>query len=249
MQPIVGIYKITSPTNRIYIGQSTNINRRESEYKSGNGSVKSQVLLYRSINKYGWKNHTFEIIEECKFEDLNKRERYWQDYYDVLGPNGLNCVLVDSESKPKEFSKETRDKIKQKAIGRVHTKKTKLKMSESRRGAKHYNWNKNLSKETKLKISEANKNKVRSEDTKLKISVAKKGIVASEITKQRMSESNKRATARKIDKLDLDGNYIETFNSLKEAAESCGGKSSHISCVANGKRNSTLGFKWRYNND
>lgn len=105
------------------------------------------------------------------------------------------------------------------------------------------------SEETKLKISVANKGRVLTEEHKQKISESKKGIVFSESTKIKMSLSNKRATSRKIDKLDLEGNYIATYKSLKEAAESCGGKSTHIASVARGKRNSTLGFKWRYNND
>jgi hypothetical protein len=32
--PIVGIYKITSPSGKVYIGQSINIERRIKEYKN-----------------------------------------------------------------------------------------------------------------------------------------------------------------------------------------------------------------------
>jgi group I intron endonuclease len=96
-----GIYKITSPSNRVYIGQSVNINNRFKSYRKYNHP--SQIKLYRSIEKYGFESHIFEIIEYCDIDLLNKRERYWQDYYNVIS-EGLNCVLTNTSDKRKEFS-------------------------------------------------------------------------------------------------------------------------------------------------
>lgn len=90
---IVGIYKITSPSNKIYVGQSKHIEKRFYDYQRGR--CEQQRRLFNSLFKHGWKNHTFEIIEECDKQDLNCRERYWQDFYDVLNrEKGLNCVLT-----------------------------------------------------------------------------------------------------------------------------------------------------------
>lgn len=94
---ICGIYKIISPSNKIYIGQSINIKKRFKQYK--NKHLGKQVRLKHSFEKYGIENHTFEIIEECEIELLNEKERYWQEYYDVLGKQGLNCVLVNTKDK------------------------------------------------------------------------------------------------------------------------------------------------------
>ena len=94
-----GIYKIISPSNKVQIGQSTNIEKRWRTYELLN--CKQQVKLYNSLNKYGVEHHKFEIIENCEIEELNSRERYWQDFYNVLGENGLNLTLVDSEELPK----------------------------------------------------------------------------------------------------------------------------------------------------
>jgi group I intron endonuclease len=107
---ICGIYKITSPTDKIYVGQSLNINRRFNTYKSNIELLIKQPKLYNSIKKHGWENHTFEVIEECEIEDLNCRERYWQDFYDVLN-GGLNCVLTQTNLLPYRISEESR-KIK-----------------------------------------------------------------------------------------------------------------------------------------
>ena len=60
----------------------------------------------RSFKKYGVKNHIFEVIEECLVENLNKRERYWQEYYNVLN-EGLNCRLTETEERSGKLSKET----------------------------------------------------------------------------------------------------------------------------------------------
>jgi len=89
---MMGIYKVTSPTKRVYIGQSIDVERRLNEYLNLR-NYKSQVKLFRSINKYGVSNHKFEILEECKIEDLNERERYYQDYYNSM-VTGLNCMLT-----------------------------------------------------------------------------------------------------------------------------------------------------------
>src|ERR1700761_706423 len=68
---VSGIYKITSPSGRIYIGQSINIWLRWKEYcRIGNPSNLKQRLLHRSFQKYGVKGHKFEII--CHFDFYNK---------------------------------------------------------------------------------------------------------------------------------------------------------------------------------
>lgn len=103
----IGIYKIVSPSGRVYVGQSIDIKQRIKKYKN---NCKTQVRLKRSFDKYGFKNHTFTIIEECDITSLNKRERYWQDFYDVLN-GGLNSRLTKTEDKSGKLSEETKNKI------------------------------------------------------------------------------------------------------------------------------------------
>ena len=126
---MIGIYKIVNIKNKVYIGQSTNIEKRFIQYKNILGS-KSQTKLYNSFKKYNIKNHLFEIIEECPAELLNDRERYWQDYYNVL-KNGLNCRLTKSNDKSGLISKESKTKIRNAKIGIKFTNNHKLKMSNN----------------------------------------------------------------------------------------------------------------------
>ena len=46
-----GIYKITNPNGKVYIGQSIDIDKRWNKYKVKN--CKPQIRLYNSLNKYG----------------------------------------------------------------------------------------------------------------------------------------------------------------------------------------------------
>ena len=95
---MIGIYKITSPTNRVYIGQSMDVEKRIYRYRYLQGLV-NQTRLYKSIIKYGYNNHTFEIITLCYEEQLNEFERDFQEAYDVLSVNGLNCKLTTTNDK------------------------------------------------------------------------------------------------------------------------------------------------------
>jgi group I intron endonuclease len=103
---MIGIYKITSPSGKVYIGQSVYIERRESAY-SNLRDCKNQTKLYNSLAKYGFSEHIFEIIEQCTIEELNTRERYWQDFYNVLGPEGLNCRLTTTADRSGKVSEDS----------------------------------------------------------------------------------------------------------------------------------------------
>lgn len=92
---MICIYKITSPTNRTYIGQTINLKDRISRYKAL--SCKRQKLLYSSFLKYGFKNHVFEVLEECDSRNLDEREVYWIDFYKsnlsrYNNDNGMNLT-------------------------------------------------------------------------------------------------------------------------------------------------------------
>jgi group I intron endonuclease len=108
---LIGIYKITSPTDKIYIGQSGDVYKRWSSYFKLN--CVDQPKLYRSLIKYGIDSHIFEIIEECIIEQLDEKEIYWGLYYNSLN-EGLNCRLGNGRG---ICSEETKTKIGNKQRG------------------------------------------------------------------------------------------------------------------------------------
>lgn len=110
MEKICGIYKITSPSGKIYIGQSVNILSRKSRYV--NLHCEKQLKIYRLIIKHGWDAHKFEIIHECSRDMLNELERYYIKLFDTFGTeHGLN-LTNGGDSASREISEETREKMK-----------------------------------------------------------------------------------------------------------------------------------------
>jgi group I intron endonuclease len=262
MDKIIGIYKITSPTGRIYIGQSTNINNRKNKYK--NSKCKSQPKIYRSILKYGWESHYFEIIEECPESYLDELEFWWKIFYGSV-ENGLNCHYNDLN-------------------GGYKSEETKQKMSDSHKG-KHND----LSIEHISKIIEANKNnkynlgRKHNDETKLKRNKSlkerkitwkvgrKKGWVMSkehkkivslprsEETKQKMrkpkseqGKNNMRVPKPNLQKsviqYDLKENFLRKFTSLNDAYIFLNKptNSSGITCCLKNRQKSAFGYKWKY---
>lgn len=172
---MIGIYKITSPTGRVYIGQSVNIEKRFRHYRSKNESTK-QRRLKLSFDKYGIENHKFEVVEECSVDQLNDRERYWQDYYNVLDQKkGLNCVLTKSKDKSGYTSKETLNILSacqsgsnNGMYGKKHSEETKEKIRKKAIGRK-------ASEETRKKLSLARSKRVITKETREKISISNSG--------------------------------------------------------------------------
>lgn len=121
---MIGIYKITSPSGKVYIGQSVNIEKRFIRYK--NLHCKSQPKIYSSIKKYGWNKHNFEILLECEVYELNGKERYYQDLYNCIGIYGLNCVLTMQKSKSGTQSKSTIEKRRLGMLGKHNGNKNPM---------------------------------------------------------------------------------------------------------------------------
>lgn len=151
MSKICGIYKITSPTGRVYIGQSIDIKKRIRGYRYPE-HVKGQRKLYNSLKKHGYKKHKFEIVMQCDIEKLDEMETFYIDVYNTFNTkHGLNCNHggqghhIQSEEtkrrrtesqKGRKVSKETRKRISEAKMGSKQSLNQKLKMSKARVGRK-----------------------------------------------------------------------------------------------------------------
>lgn len=151
-----GIYKITSPSGKIYIGESFSLKERCKYYLNPN-RIKKQRGIYNSIIKYGIENHILEIQELCSQEMLWERERYWQEFYDSV-ENGLNCHYTPTNEKKKHLSLETIKIISEKAIGefnafygKKHSVESLKKLSQSSKGENNPNWGGKLQTDDYLK--------------------------------------------------------------------------------------------------
>ena len=102
---MIGIYVIINNiNNKKYIGQSVNIERRLKEHKRRAFNPNSNLYncpLYTAIKKYKIENFSFLVLEECQKKDLNKREKYWINYYETNNSSfGYNLTKGGDSSKP-----------------------------------------------------------------------------------------------------------------------------------------------------
>jgi group I intron endonuclease len=133
----IGIYKIISPSGKIYIGQSWDIAKRFSKYKSL-PSVKSQRILYNSLLKYGWNNHIFEVIEYCADtitqKDLDDLEIY---YIKVYKDSGHFLLNIREGGLGGKHHKESIEKMLNSRGKWNHTEESKKLISDKHKGMKH----------------------------------------------------------------------------------------------------------------
>ncbi len=221
-----GIYKVTSPTYKVYIGRTVNIFKRWNEHKNHLGIGPK---LLNSYQKYGSQNHIFEIIEECSIDILDEREVYHKqqelDKVDGDFDKVLFCSLYDIGVKgewPEYLKKKHSDLFK----GRKITWKAGRKVG--------------------YKLSEEDKNKLRvpkSEETKQKMRRSR-----SEEGKHNMRVP-KPNLQKPVYQYDLNNTFIKKWNSITEAYISFGKtiNSSGITCCLKGKQKSTYGYIWKEN--
>jgi len=237
---MIGIYKITNPSGKVYIGQSIDIEKRFKGYKSEKCTAyTNQIRLKNSMLKHGWENHIFEVVCECEIGDLNKLERKYQDEYNVVGPQGLNCLLTKTDELPHIFSLESRKKM-------------------GRRGKDHHYFGKKFSPEFVAEMSRVRKGKPsgregtkHTEATKKLMSEAAKKRIASEETRAKISKGLTGTHLKKCYLISKEGTIIH-FDGICHAVEYCKkngypkAAASKISLVCNGKRKKAYGFLWAF---
>jgi group I intron endonuclease len=168
---MVGIYKITSPSGKIYIGQSWDIIRRFENYRR---CSPRQQSMYNSIKKYGYDNHIFEVLHELP-EDINQTilDNYEILYWKSLKEGGMRMLNIREPGRGGKMSAESIKKISESLIGNKrslgykHSKETCEKRRRSSTG-------RILSDECKKKISDKLKGRKFSEERRLAISIRTK---------------------------------------------------------------------------
>lgn len=222
---MTGIYKVTNKiNNKCYIGQSVDIKSRFQQHESQAYNKKRNsynFTLYRAIRKYGIKNFSFEIIEECPKEILNEREQYWINYYDSYN-NGYNMTIGgDTSTNHKE------KKVKQYDING----KFIAEYNSIREASRVTNIDHSL-------IMRCCKRKMKHAGEFLWSYSENEPIIPDKI----------RLSTRKVGQYDaITNKLIETYDSIKEATEAVNGKSpSNIANVCHNRQSIAYGFVWRF---
>ena len=94
---VCGIYKITNQeTGECYIGQAVDVRKRWYEHSKFMLQIDAprNNQLYAAAAEYGLDSFSFELLLECKPEELNAKEKYFIELYnsDAIGYNGNKGV-------------------------------------------------------------------------------------------------------------------------------------------------------------
>ena len=226
------IYKLTSPSGKIYIGQTTNLKDRKrclynpNKYYSGH-------KLDNAIKKYGIENFKYEIVVQIEMEDrfllrehLDILEMQYIEKFDSYN-NGYNMTLGGSGSK-----------------GCFQTEESKKKISEKTKGRKGSMLGKHLTEKQRKKVSEFAKTRTGDKNPFY-------GKVHSEEAKKKIGLAN----GVSVIQMDLEGNIIKEFSTAKEAALFFNKPRANSEIIKvckgyvspSGKHYITaLGYKWKY---
>ena len=223
------VYKHTSPSEKIYIGQTKR--NPKLRWKNGEG-YKHNQHFYNAIQKYGWDNFKHEIV--CS--DLTDKEADWLEKYLISYYNSSNrnygYNIEGGGNNNKIISDETKSKQSKAHIGQVSGMKgkkqsdeAKEKISVAHKGKhKTEEWKENMkNKMLQIWIERKENDWKMPESAKEKISVARKG---------------KPSSHRKPIKI----NDI-VYNSLSSAAKALNISASHLCGIIKGKKNNILNLK------
>lgn len=150
------IYMYTSPSNKRYVGQTINLEKRTIQHRTQaiNPTCASyNCPFHRALRKYGYENFELVILEDnIPREMLDEREIYWIGKMQSFGKHGYNATLGGNGN-----------------LGRIWTDEQRRRQSAINKGK---NIGHPVSEETRRKIGAKNKGKShpRSEETKRKIS-------------------------------------------------------------------------------
>ena len=112
-------------TNRKYVGQTNDLNRRKREHRSNSFSKNSaeyNLLFHKKMREYGEENFIFSVLEEIETDNIsivNEREKYWiAEMKSYVEDNGYNLTLGGENNEhariyDEETIKEIKEKIKQ----------------------------------------------------------------------------------------------------------------------------------------
>ena len=97
----------------MYVGKTTDLEKRIKEHKSMNGSPQA---LYKAFRDHGYDAFNLEIIEELPNGELADREVYWIDHHNTYRGDGYNLSPGGDGVNRDSLSQESKKKIRGRII-------------------------------------------------------------------------------------------------------------------------------------
>jgi group I intron endonuclease len=250
---MIGIYKITNPKGKIYIGQSIQIEKRWERYKYNNSN--KQTKLYNSFKKYGYENHTFEVLEKCNLEQLNEKETYWKQFYLNILNNVWDKVLFHELYDLGGGPKSKKTIIKMKYYQSNRTIKHNKKISEARKKPiLQYDLEGNFIKEWDSTKQYADINNLKN-GSAITACLKKRSVSAyGSLWAYKLKNNiplhivpvNYNYITKSILQYDLKGNFIKEWDSIDKASNFLNIKKQGICNVLKNRAKSSGNYIWKY---
>jgi len=247
------IYLIVSPSFKYYVGQTNNIKKRHNGYNCLE-KTKNSTKVGKSVKKYGFKNHSFDVLLQCDEKQLDLWEKFYIKLFDSFNTNhGLNLTdgggrnynvvfkpkseewkIKASESKTgkkrQPFSNEWKRKLSEASRRRVidENYRNSMKVSAKKRKERHQNW---FEEETKKKISSTLKEYFKSEE-----GINKRIAI---------SERCRNTFKKKVIQYSKQGEFIREYDCMNDASKDLKICRGDISRCCNGIIKSAGGFIWK----
>ena len=221
------VYKHITPNGKVYIGITS---RKSYERWCGGGGYRTQILFYRAIQKYGWKNIKHKIL----YTNLTKEEAEQKEIeliakYKSNNPKyGYNVEKGGNATG--KISDETKLKISKASKGKIVKEETKKKISIN--NARYWK-NKKRDIKTIEKLRQANIGKHHSVKTEFK-----KGNVVSKEIREKISQ----ALSKPVICVETNVEYY----GIREASRQTGINCSRINLVCRGRFETAGGLHWKY---
>lgn len=227
------MYTIYLRTNKVtgiqYVGQTKNFKRRERDWKRFD-EIYGNNYLTEEREKYGLENFNVVVIDHCETrEEAWELEQFYIKELNTKYPDGYNMSDGGVGTKGIVVTEKTREKQRNKKLGKHHSEETKRKMSEAHKGENCHWYGKHFSEEHKRKLSDA-----------------KKGIKYSEKHREKIADGHKKPILQ-IDK--TTGEVIREWKSATDVNKELGLNKSHITACCKGKLKSVGGYIWKYKNE
>ena len=147
------IYKITSPSGKVYIGRTKDFSSRMADHKFDATSGRKDQALHRAIRKHGWENMVKEVIDETTKNKIVALESYYIGKYDSI-KEGYNNTINTSDGGNVWEGKEDTEQFKDfknlmsevttgennGMFGRTHSEETRAKMKAKAAGRCSLEW-------------------------------------------------------------------------------------------------------------
>lgn len=217
------VYMHTAPNGKKYVG-ITCCHPRNRRWQNGYGYSEQQIF-YNAIRKYGWNSFEHTILEDnLTAEEAGEAERKYIALYQTTDRNYGYNYMVGGE------------------VGYHLTDEQKKKISYANSGSKNGMYGHHYTDEERKKMSETSvwRGRKHSEET------IKKLVEYHKLHPNKPRYGKNHPQAKAVIQYDLNGKYIQRFDTAAEAESKTGILRSCICTCVKGKNKTAGGYIWRY---